>query len=121
MCVALEPHGLIADFLLKELTALTIVRSGTTSLVDLTSAWSAPQQLDTHFWVTREPNFDLGTLSSGESVSVRRSLIDERLASAFGSIRQTFDASSESTHHTRREGLESEVQSAGHHVIELHG
>jgi hypothetical protein len=63
-------YGLIVDFLLKERTTLTIVRNGTTSVVDLTSTWSAPQQLDTHFFLTREPNFDLGSLTSGESVSV---------------------------------------------------
>jgi hypothetical protein len=62
-------HGLIVDFLLKERTTLTIAKSGTSSVVDLTRAWSAPQQLDTHFWVTREPNFDLVSLSSGESMS----------------------------------------------------
>ena len=67
-------HGLIVDFLRKEQTTLTIVRDGTTSVVDLTSSWSAPQQLDTHFWVTREPNFDLGSLSSGETVSAAWSI-----------------------------------------------
>jgi hypothetical protein len=63
-------HGLIADFLLKERTTLTIVKNGRTSVVDLTSTWSAPQQLDTHLWVTREPNLDLTSPTSGGSVSV---------------------------------------------------
>jgi hypothetical protein len=63
-------YGLIVDFLLKERTTLTIVRNGTTSVVDLTSTWSAPQQLDTHFWLTRLPNYDLGTLGSGDTVLV---------------------------------------------------
>jgi hypothetical protein len=67
-------YGLIVDFLLKEQTTLTIVRNGTTSVVDLTSSWSAPQQLDTHFWLTRPPNFDLGTLASGETVSATETI-----------------------------------------------
>jgi hypothetical protein len=67
-------YGLIRDFLLKERTTLTIDRNGTTRSVDLTSTWSAPQQLDAHLWVTSEPNFDLGSLNSGETVSVTWSL-----------------------------------------------
>jgi hypothetical protein len=63
-------RGLIVDFRLKEQTTLTIVRNGTTSAVDLTGTWSAPEQLDSQFWVTREPDFGLGTLSSGASVLV---------------------------------------------------
>jgi hypothetical protein len=67
-------YGLIVDFLLKEQTTLTIDRNGTTSIVDLTDAWSAPQQLDTHFWLTRPPNYDLGTLAAGDSVLVTESI-----------------------------------------------
>jgi hypothetical protein len=67
-------YGLIRDFLLKEQTTLTIDRNGTTNVVDLTDAWPAPQQLDTHFWVTRPPNFDLGTLAAGDSVLVTESI-----------------------------------------------
>ena len=63
-------YGLIKDFLLKEHTTLTTLKNGTTSVVDLTSAWSAPQQLDMHVWLARLPNYDLGTLASGESVLV---------------------------------------------------
>jgi hypothetical protein len=67
-------YGLIVDFLLKEQTTLTIDRNGTTSVVDLTHAWPAPQQLDTLFWVTRPPNYDLGTLAAGDSVLVTWSI-----------------------------------------------
>jgi hypothetical protein len=63
-------YGLIRDFLLKERTTLTVFRNGTTTNVDLTKTWSDPQELDTHLWVTREPALDLGSLSSGESISV---------------------------------------------------
>ena len=62
-------HGLIVGFLLKERTSLTLVSNGAGSVVDLTGTWSAPQQFDAHFWLTREPNFDLGSLSSGQTVS----------------------------------------------------
>jgi hypothetical protein len=67
-------YGLILDFLLKEQTTLTIDRNGTTSVVDLTDAWPAPQQLDTHFWITRPPNYDVGTLAAGDSVLVTESI-----------------------------------------------
>jgi len=67
-------YGLILDFLLKEQTTLTIDRNGTTSVVDLTDAWPAPQQLDTHFWLTRPPNYDLGTLTAGDSVLATESI-----------------------------------------------
>ena len=62
-------RGLIVDFLLKERTSLTLARNAAGSIVDLTGTWSAPQQLDAHVWLTREPNFDLGSLSSGQTVS----------------------------------------------------
>jgi hypothetical protein len=67
-------YGLILDFLLKEQTTLTIDRNGTTSVVDLTDAWAAPQQLDAHFWITRPPNYDLGTLVAGDSVLATESI-----------------------------------------------
>jgi hypothetical protein len=67
-------YGLILDFLLKEQTTLTIDRNATTSVVNLMNAWPAPQQLDTHLWVTRPPNYDLGTLAAGDSVSVTESI-----------------------------------------------
>jgi len=67
-------YGLIVDFLLKEQTTLTIDRNGTTSVADLTGAWPAPQQLDSHFWVTRPPNYELGTLSAGDRVLVTESI-----------------------------------------------
>ncbi len=67
-------YGLIVNFLLKQRTTLTIVENGMASVIDLTDAWSPPQQLDTHFWVTRPPNYDLGALASGESVLVTETL-----------------------------------------------
>jgi hypothetical protein len=63
-------RGLIADFLLKERTSLTLTNNGAGSVVDLTGTWSAPQQLETHFWLTREPNFDLGSLIPGQTLTV---------------------------------------------------
>ena len=63
-------YGLLKDFLLKQTSTDTIVRNGVTTVVDLTNTWSDPQQFDKHFWLTRPPNTELGTLSSGESVLV---------------------------------------------------
>ena len=63
-------RGLITDFLLKERTSLTLDSYGTSTVTDLTGSWSTPQQLDTHLWATREPNFDLGSLTSRQTVTV---------------------------------------------------
>jgi hypothetical protein len=66
----LGTRGLIMDFLTSQRTTLEV---GTTT-VDLTSAWSDPTQLDQLDWVTRPPNYDLGTLAPGESVLVAETI-----------------------------------------------
>lgn len=60
-------YGLTRDFLLKQETTLSV----DAKTYELSSAWTTPQQLDRHLWVTRLPELPLGiTLASGESVVV---------------------------------------------------
>lgn len=66
----LGTYGLITDFLTSQRTTLEI---GTTT-VDLTNAWSDPTQLDQLDWVTRPPNYGLGTLAPGDSVLVTETI-----------------------------------------------
>jgi hypothetical protein len=63
-------RGLIVDFLLKERTVLTVTAGDATRRTDLTTSWASPQQVDTHLWLTRPPNVDLGSLAPGASLAV---------------------------------------------------
>jgi hypothetical protein len=58
--------GLIQNVLLAQATTLQV---GTTSY-DLSNQWSAPVFNPLGFWVIRQPDFDIGTLTAGQSVTV---------------------------------------------------
>jgi hypothetical protein len=51
-----------------------VTAGGTTRVIDLTDAWSAPSQLDSHLWLTRPPDYDLGVVSAGDSVTVSETI-----------------------------------------------
>jgi hypothetical protein len=63
-------RGLITDFLHKERTTLSVAAPGGTTQNDLTDTWASPQKLDTHFWLSRPSNADIGSLAPGTSVLV---------------------------------------------------
>lgn len=58
--------GLINDVLGAQTTTLQV---GDTSY-DLSKGWSAPVFNALGFWVVRQPDFDLGTIAAGQSVTV---------------------------------------------------
>lgn len=58
--------GLINDVLRAQTTTLQV---GDTTF-DLSTGWSAPVFDPLGFWVIRQPDFDIGTLAAGQSVTV---------------------------------------------------
>ena len=66
-------YGLINVFLRSQTTTLTIDRNGTTSVVDLSTDWLKPEQIEGEvWWIAWLPNpmYTLDPLASGESVTL---------------------------------------------------
>src|SRR5262245_17066924 len=66
-------YGLINGFLIKQTTSQGVARDGTLTLIDVTDAWSEPQQLGdgpARGWIARLPNVDLTPLAPAETVLV---------------------------------------------------
>jgi hypothetical protein len=65
-------RGAAQEFQGKQITTLTIVRGGTTTVVNVSALWSDPFDLG-GFWVN-QMLYSLGSLATGESVSVQSHL-----------------------------------------------
>ncbi len=65
-------RGAAQEFQNKQITTLTVVRGGATSVVDVSALWSDPFPQG-GFWLT-QMLYSLGSLATGESVSIQTHL-----------------------------------------------
>jgi hypothetical protein len=73
MLIAFGTYGTVQAFLDKQIATLTIVRGGTTTVVDVSALWSGPFLLAPGVWAS-VLFYSLGSLTPGESVLVQTHL-----------------------------------------------